>query len=62
MKKEENPKHHVNIGTLGHVDRARPSLVKLIIDSMDQNGNIKTNNDADKQSGEKVHKGIEIKR
>ena len=62
MKKEEKPKHHVNIGTLGHVDRTRPSLVKLIIDSIDENGKIKTNNDADKQSSEKVHKGIEIKK
>ena len=61
-KKTKKDKPYVQIGTLGHVDRSRPTLVQLIIDTTNKDCKAESNNNADKQSSEKVHKGIEIKR
>ena len=55
-------KHHVQIGTIGHVDRSRPSLVQLIIETSNKDCKAVSNNNANKQSNKDIHKGIEIKR
>ncbi len=59
---DKKPKHHVRIGTLGHVDRSRPTLVQLIIETTNKDCKAESNNNANKQSDKEVHKGIEIKR
>ena len=61
-KKPTNDKHYVQIGTLGHVDRSRPTLVQLIIETINKDCKAESNNNANKQSDKEVHKGIEIKR
>ena len=60
MKKEEKPKHYVQIGTIGYGSGGRTRLFELIKESIDENDKIKTNNNSGKQSGENIHKGIEI--
>ena len=61
-KNNKKNKHYVQIGTLGHVDRSRPSLIQLIIDTTNKDCKAESNNNANKQSDKDVHKGIEIKR
>ena len=60
--KPKKDKPYVQIGTLGHVDRSRPSLVQLIIETTNKDCKAESNNNANKQSDKEVHKGIEIKR
>ena len=60
--KPKKDKHYVQIGTLGHVDRSRPTLVQLIIETTNKDCKAESNNNANKQSDKEVHKGIEIKR
>ena len=37
MDKEKTSKHYVNIGIIGNVNNSRTSLIKLIMQSMNEN-------------------------
>ena len=61
-KEEEKRKHHVNIGTIGHVDRGRSLLMEAILqNSNTENGKNQNIDLGEEESVRGCKRGIEIK-